>query len=44
MFLKYFFQKMVIGTLDFEVYAEGDIHAEDYEMALWIPIVKEKVK
>ena len=29
---------------DFEVYAEGDIHAEDYEMALWIPIVKEEVK
>ena len=32
------------GAPDFEVYAEGDIHAEDYEMALWIPIVKEEVK
>ncbi|SDO74685.1 AraC family transcriptional regulator [Streptococcus equinus] len=29
------------GAPDFEVYAEGDIHADDYEMALWIPIVKE---
>lgn len=28
------------GAPDFEVYAEGDIHADDYEMALWIPIVK----
>lgn len=29
------------GAPDFEVYAEGDIHADDYEMALWIPTVKE---
>lgn len=32
------------GTPDFEVYAAGDIHADDYEMALWIPIVKEETK
>ena len=32
------------GAPDFEVYAAGDIHAEDYEMALWIPIVKEDTK
>nr|WP_205396066.1 AraC family transcriptional regulator [Streptococcus lutetiensis] len=31
-------------TPDFEVYAAGDIHADDYEMALWIPIVKEETK
>ncbi len=32
------------GAPDFEVYAEGDIHAEDYKMALWMSIVKEEVK
>ena len=30
------------GAPDFEVYKEGNIHADDYEMALWIPIIKEK--
>lgn len=30
------------GAPDFEVYKEGNIHADDYEMSLWIPIIKEK--
>lgn len=29
------------GAPDFEVYAEGDMHADDYRMELWIPVVKE---
>ncbi|RRD31902.1 AraC family transcriptional regulator [Streptococcus minor] len=28
------------GAPDFEVYAEGDMDSPDYEMELWIPIVK----
>lgn len=28
------------GSPDFEVYGEGDMHAEDYTMELWVPIVK----
>lgn len=30
------------GTADFEVYSEGDIYNSDYEMELWVPIVKDK--
>lgn len=29
------------GAPDFEVYAEGEMGADDYRMELWIPIVKE---
>lgn len=29
------------GTPDFEVYDEGDMYAPDYEMELWVPVVKE---
>ena len=29
-------------TPDFEVYGEGDMHSPDYEMELWVPIVKDK--
>lgn len=28
------------GAPDFEVYAEGEMDSPDYEMELWIPIVK----
>lgn len=28
------------GTPDFEAYTEGDMTKEDYEMELWVPIVK----
>lgn len=28
------------GAPDFEVYGPGDLHAEDYAMALWIPVKK----
>lgn len=30
------------GTPDFEAYSEGDMYESDYEMELWIPIVKVK--
>ena len=30
------------GTADFEVYSEGDMYNSDYEMELWVPIVKDK--
>ena len=30
------------GTPDFEVYSEGDMYSPDYEMELWVPIVKDK--
>ena len=30
------------GTPDFEVYSEGDMYNSDYEMELWVPIVKDK--
>ena len=26
------------GDPDLEVYGEGDLHAEDYEMELWVPV------
>lgn len=26
------------GAPDFEVYSEGDMYADDYEMKLWVPI------
>ena len=29
-------------TPDFEVYGEGDMYSPDYEMELWVPIVKDK--
>ena len=28
------------GTPDFEVYSEGNMDSPDYEMELWVPIVK----
>lgn len=28
------------GAPDFEVYAEGDMHSPDYEMEIWVPVVK----
>lgn len=28
------------GSPDFEVYSEGNMHSPDYEMELWIPVVK----
>ena len=28
------------GALDFEVYTEGDMSSPDYQMELWIPVVK----
>ena len=28
------------GVPDFEVYTEGDMHSPDYQMELWIPVVK----
>lgn len=28
------------GAPDFEVYREGDMYHPDYEMELWIPIIK----
>ena len=28
------------GTPDFEVYTEGDMESDNYEMELWVPIVK----
>lgn len=28
------------GTPDFEAYSEGDMYKSDYEMELWVPIVK----
>ncbi|MCA9766057.1 MAG: AraC family transcriptional regulator [Carnobacterium sp.] len=28
------------GTPDFEAYSEGDMYSPDYEMELWVPIVK----
>ena len=30
------------GTPDFEVYGEGDMYNPNYEMELWVPIVKDK--
>ena len=30
------------GTPDFEVYSEGDMYSPNYEMELWVPIVKDK--
>ena len=30
------------GTPDFEVYGEGNMYSPDYEMELWVPIVKDK--
>lgn len=30
------------GTPDFEVYSEGDIYSPNYEMELWVPIVKDR--
>ncbi len=30
------------GTPDFEVYGKGDMYSPDYEMELWVPIVKDK--
>ncbi|MEQ0489439.1 GyrI-like domain-containing protein [Anaerococcus murdochii] len=29
------------GLPDFEVYTENDIHDPNYEMELWVPIVKQ---
>lgn len=29
------------GKPDFEVYTEGDMYHEDYEMELWVPVIKE---
>lgn len=28
------------GTPDFEVYSEGNMESSDYEMELWVPVVK----
>ena len=28
------------GAPDFEVYSEGDMESDNYEMELWVPIVK----
>lgn len=28
------------GTPDFEVYSEGDMSSPDYQMELWIPVIK----
>jgi len=30
------------GTPDFEVYSEGDMYSPNYEMELWVPIVKDR--
>lgn len=30
------------GTPDFEYYFEGDLYSDDYEMELWVPIIKTK--
>ena len=30
------------GTPDFEVFTEGDKYSTDYQMELWVPIVKEQ--
>ena len=30
------------GTPDFEVYGEGDMYNPNYEMELWVPVVKDK--
>ena len=30
------------GTPDFEVYSKGNMYSPDYEMELWVPIVKDK--
>lgn len=29
------------GAPDFEVYSEGDMNSDNYEMELWVPVVKE---
>lgn len=30
------------GAVDFEVYADGDMTQDNYEMELWIPVIKAK--
>ena len=29
------------GAPDFEVYSEGDMSSPDYQMELWIPVIKD---